>query len=616
MRHYLAAVALSVLAAGGLAACDSKPAAPVVAPAAAADAETAKLTAFLDAEFEKELAMAPERATRLGRKDNYDKLNDDSDAMQDKMLDWRRKSVADMKAQFDRTKLNADGQANYDIWALELDRAEKSAKYRRQAYVFGRSAPHSDRPSFLISFHRVSEVSDMEAYNSRLTALGHVMDQAVENAKLAADQNIRMPKFQYERVIRESQKLITGQPFSASGPDTALWADAKAKIRGLVDSGKATPEQAKALTDGAKKAMIEGMKPGYDHIIAWAKADMVKAPSGRVGAVTLPDGLNWYAEALYDQTTTNMTADEIHELGLKEVARIHGEMDKLAQGAGFKDRMAFLADRDKKPGMILPMTDAGRTEYLKLANAAVADARSKIPAFFGNLPKYDMVVEREPAYSEVPGGAAHASRATPDGSKPGKVYVHLLTPTGFIKAEIPDLMCHEGVPGHLLQGDIMVRQTGVPKFRTAYGYAAYSEGWGLYSEGLCKEMGVYKDAAEDYARLDGELWRAVRLVVDTGLHAKGWTEEEAVKYAKENTTEDDAKITQEVKRFLINPGQACAYKIGQLDILRMRAEAEKELGPKFDIKGFHDVVVGGGSLPLSIFEARVQAWIAAKKAAG
>ena len=614
MRNLFVIAAFAVIAA---AACSpAKPPTAPVGQAKAAAAETSRLTTYLDAEFEKELAMNPERATQLGRKDNYDKLNDYSEAQQDKMLDWRRKSVADMKAQFDRTKLNPDGQMNYDIWVMELERAERAQKYRRQAYVFGRSATHSEKPSFLISFHRVSEVADMEAYNSRLSQLGRVMDQSVEKAKAAAAEKIRMPKFQYERVIAESQKLISGQPFdSKKSPPSALWADATAKIDKLVKDGKATPDQAKALTEGARKAMLEGMKPGYERLIAWAKTDSVNAPSGKVGAVTLPDGLNWYAEALYDQTTTDMTADEIHKLGLSEVDRIHGEMDKLAKSAGFKDRAAFLADRAKKTDLALPPTDAGRAEYLKLANAAVKAARAKVPDFFGNLPKYDMVVEREPSYSEIPGGAAHASRATPDGSKPGVVYVHLLTPTGFLKQEIQDLMCHEGVPGHLLQGDIMVRQTGVPKLRTAYSYAAYSEGWGLYSEGLCKEMGVYPDVYADYARLDGELWRAVRLVVDTGLHAMGWTEEEAVAYAKANTSEPDSKIHAEVRRFLINPGQACAYKIGQLTILRLRAKAQSELGPKFDIKAFHDMVVGAGSLPLSVFETRVTAWIAGQKEA-
>jgi len=611
MRILLAAAALVALASCGPSKPD--PAAEAMKVANIAAAETVKLTAYLDEQFEAELKESPERATTLGRKDNYDKMNDYSEAQQDKMLAWRQKSVADMKAQFDRAKLDADGQMYYDIWAQELDRAEKQQKFRRQAYVFGRSAPHTERPSFLINYHLVSEVSDMEAYNSRVSQLGRVMDQSTERAKAAAADGIRMPKFQYERVIRESTKMITGQPFSKSGPDSPLWADAKAKIKGLVDGGKATPDQAKALTDGASKALIEGIKPGYEHLIAWAKEDMGKAPSGKVGALTLPDGLNWYAAALSDQTTTDMSAENIHKLGLLEVDRIHKEMDKLAQDAGFKDAKALRADRDKKKDLVLPMTDAGRAEYLKIANASIAKTREMLPLWFGNLPKYDMVVQREPAFSEVPGGAAHAQRTTPDGSKPGIVFVHLMTPTGFLKPEIADLMCHEGIPGHLLQGDIAVRQTGVPKFRTAYSYAAFSEGWGLYSEALCKEMGVYPDAYSDYARLDGELWRAVRLVVDTGLHQMGWTEAEAVKYAKDNTTEDDSKITQEVKRFLINPGQACAYKIGMLRIQALRQEAENALGDRFDIKGFHDTVIGSGSLPLSVLDTRVRAWIESEK---
>jgi uncharacterized protein (DUF885 family) len=263
---------------------------------------------------------------------------------------------------------------------------------------------------------------------------------------------------------------------------------------------------------------------------------------------------------------------------------------------------------------VFPETDAGREEYLKIANAQLDRAKAKLPAFFSVMPKYETVVRREPAFSEVPGGAAHASRAAPDGSKPGIVYVHLATVNSFPKPQIPALICHEGIPGHLFQGDIMLRQTGVPKFRTAYRYAAFGEGWGLYSEALCAEMGVYEDPLQDFARLELELWRAVRLVDDTGIHALGWTEDEAVKYAKDNTWSDDNFIHAEVRRFILNPGQACAYKIGQLTIVRLRDEAKKELGDKFDIRAFNDLVIGGGALPLPIFERRVHAWIDAQKA--
>jgi uncharacterized protein (DUF885 family) len=612
MRKVLAAALLT-----GVATCSTgqacHPVADKAAAAQAQQAETAKLTAFLDAKFEEELLISPQRATSLGRKDNYDKLNDYSDAWQDKRLAWRRQTVADLKAHIDRAKLSPEGRDNYDIWVLELERAETQAKFRRQAYVYGFNTPHSDLPRFLIDSHRVSELKDMEAYIARLGAVGTALDQATERAKAAAGEGVHMPKFQYERLIAQSQKQITGQPFAESGPDAPLWADTQKKIKGLVDAGKATPQQAKSFGDAARKAMLESVKPGYEHILAWARGDVANAPMGKVGALTLPDGAAWYAAALKFNTTTDMTAEQVHQLGLSEVARIHGEMDKLATSAGFKDAKDLVAVRAKRKDLVFPETDAGREEYLKIANAQLGKAKAKLAAFFSVMPKYETVVRREPAFSEVPGGAAHASRAAPDGSRPGIVYVHLASVNSLPKPQIPALICHEGIPGHLFQGDMMLRQTGVPTFRTAYGYAAFGEGWGLYSEALCADMRVYEDPLQDFARLELELWRAVRLVDDTGIHAFGWTEDEAVKYAKDNAWSDDNFIHAEVRRFILNPGQACAYKIGQLTIVRLRDEAKKELGDTFDIRAFNDLVIGGGSLPLPILEQRLHAWIDARK---
>jgi len=610
-------IVLAVALLASVAACS--PTTPAVDEKAAAaqgqQAETAKLTAFLDAKFEEQIQMSPELATRQGRKDaGYDKLNDRSEANQDKILAWRRQTVSDMKAQIDRAKLSPEGLDNYDIWAGELDRAELSAKFRRQSYIYGfNSSPHSDLPTFLIDSHKVADTKDMDAYIARLGAVGAALKQSTERAKAAAADGVHMPKFQYERVIKESQQQITGQPFAKSGADTPLWADFKKKLKGLTDGGKATLEQAKAYEDVARKVMLETVKPGYDHLLAWAKADAVKGTTGKVGAISLPQGAAWYAAALRLNTTTEMTADQIHRLGLDEVKRIHDEMDKLAVSAGFKDAKDLVAARDKRKDLKLAENDEGRAEYLKIANEQLEKAKAKLPAFFTITPKYETVVRREPSFSEVPGGAAHASRAAPDGSKPGIVYVHLATVNSFPKPQIPALICHEGIPGHLFQGDVALRQTGVPKFRTATGYSAFSEGWGLYSEALCKEMGVYEDPLQDFARLELELWRAVRLVDDTGIHALGWSEDEAVKYAKENTWADDNFVHSEVRRFILNPGQACAYKIGQLTIVRLRDEGKKALGDKFDIRAFNDLVIGGGSLPLPIFEQRVHAWIDAQK---
>src|SRR5262249_21545609 len=262
----------------------------------------------------------------------------------------------------------------------------------------------------------------------------------------------------------ECRKQNAGKHFAKAGLDSPLWADAKKKIKGLVDSGKSTPEQAKSFEDAARKVMLTSVQPGYEHILAWARADMAEGRTGKVGALTLPYGAEWYAAALKLNTTTDMTADQVHQLGLSEVARIHGEMDKLAQSAGFKDAKDLVAARAKRKDLVFPETDAGREEYLKIANGQLDKAKAKLPAFFSVMPTYETVVRREPAFSEVPGGAAHASRAAPDGSKPGIVYVHLATVNSFPKPQIPALICHEGIPGHLYQGDIMLRQTGVPKF--------------------------------------------------------------------------------------------------------------------------------------------------------
>jgi len=243
----------------------------------------------------------------------------------------------------------------------------------------------------------------------------------------------------------------------------------------------------------------------------------------------------------------------------------------------------------------------------------VTRIRAKLPAWFGLTPAYRMEVVRQPSFSEVAGGAANASAPSPDGQRPGRVRIHMLGNT-IRKATLPALMCHEAVPGHVMQGDISVRQKAGPKFRAAaFGYTAYSEGWGLYAEAVCKEMGVFEDTASDFLRLDAELYRAGRLVVDSGLHAKGWSEDEGIAYMRSiGRTEDQSR--SEVRRYLTNAGQATAYKIGMIRIVQLRAEAEQALGPKFDVKAFHDLVLGSGSLPMSVLERRVRDWIAARKA--
>ena len=609
MRHVVRfsfAAVLGFGAAGFITPSLAKPALPSIA-----SADDVRLTAFLDHEFAQELKLRPQLATRLGIKEGEDKLDDISDAAVFARLEWRRASVARMKAQFDRSKLSSPAQANYDIWALELDRAELSYRFRKYQppfYSFLYSL-HSELPNFLINTHTVQDVSDMHAYNARINAMSAVLDTAISRSRQSDTEGVHAPKFEIERVIAGSKSIITGAPFD-DGPDSPLWADAKAKAGKLVSSGKSTPAESEALLLATRAALLS-IRPAYDRVIAWAQGELPTAPSGRVGAVSLPAGLEWYAAALKINTTTDMTAEQVHQTGLKEVARIEGEQDALARQAGFKDRQAYYADRARvfPP---LPWTDERRAEYLKTANEAIARTRTLLPKYFGLLPQYRVEVVREPMFSEVAGGAAHAAGPSPDGVRAGRVYVHLVGVTGD-PAGVYDLMCHEGIPGHVMQGDIQVRQAGGPKFRKGYGYVAFAEGWGLYSEALCKEMGSFPNVAADFMRLDAELFRAARLVVDTGIHAKGWTEDQAVTFMIETGRASPDQARSEVRRYITLPGQATGYKIGMIKILELRHRAERELGARFDIKGFHDLLIGSGSMPLAVLERRVDSWIAERK---
>jgi uncharacterized protein (DUF885 family) len=578
--------------------------------------ESRKLTAYLNAEYEEELREDPMQLTQMGRKELYGELGDFTDAAALKRLEWRRGSVAGMKASIDPAKLDDDAKISWAIWENELDLAELRSKWRRNAYVFGFSGPHTGLPNFLITYHKVDEPADLDAYISRLSKLGGAIDQATERAKLGVAAGVRMPKFGYERTASEAQNVITGAPFGP-GADSPLWADVKAKTEALKAAGKLDAATADAKLKAAEATLTGQAKPAYERLIAWLKSDMGNAPSGKVGALTLPNGVEWYKASLKLQTTTGMTADEIHELGLSEVKRIHGEMDKIRVATGFKgDMAAFLAFMRTDKQFYLPDTDEGRAEYLAKAQGYLDAMYKRLPEYFGRLPKAPLIVKRVEAFREVPGGAAHYYGPTPDGKQPGIFYAHLIDMSAVSLWALESLSYHEGVPGHHMQIAIQNELTDIPTFRTQYGYTAYIEGWGLYAEDLGKEMGMFTDPYNDFGRLNSELWRSVRLVLDSGLHAEGWTEDEAVAWAMANSARPESSIKSEVRRFLLWPGQATAYKIGMIRIQELRAEAEKELGDRFDIRAFHDTVIGGGSMPLPVLEQCVKAWVARVKAEG
>lgn len=621
MRNFLTLLLITVLAACGDQGEDQPATAPeaqeqrAAAAPGATEAETARLNEWFAARWEEQLDFSPIRKTFLGRKDDYDKIDDLSERTEDEQLAWSRRTTAEMKEAFDYDLLTDEAKMSYDVWAYELERAERALPFRRLNYVFTQmQGPQAFLPQFLISFHKVEEPGDMEAYIARIAGISRGIDQLLERARLAADEGVRPPRFAYEGVLQQARALIQGAPFGDEG-EAPLWADANAKIDALQKDGKIDEAKAKELRDAARQALLESFKPSYDALIAWFESDMPNADAEASGVGALPRGLEFYDERLAFATTTSMTADEVHEYGLKEVARIRAEMEKIKENVGFEGTLQeFFTFLREDPQFFFPDTDEGREGYLQAARDHLAFIERRLPDYFGILPKADLEVKRVEAFREQPGAAQHYFPGTPDGSRPGIYYAHLSDMNAMPKHQLEVVAYHEGLPGHHMQISIAQELESVPEFRTQSFFNAYSEGWGLYSELLANEMGAYEDPYSDFGRLSTEIWRAIRLVVDTGLHAKGWSEEQAVDYFLANSSMAEGAIRSEVQRYLVIPGQATSYKIGMMKILELREKAEAELKDRFDIKAFHDTVLGGGALPLEILERRVNDWVASRKA--
>ncbi len=575
------------------------------------DSETARLNAWFDARYEEQLQMSPIGLTYLGRKERYGEIDDMSIEAADKKLEWMANSVAEMKASFAYDKLSNEAKQSYDIWEYQYNQQKEGAAFRSNAYIFEQmGGPQSQMPTFMISLHSVSEESDMVAYVSRLKEMSRAMNQLIDQAKANSDGGVRPPLFAYEGVLDQSRKVITGEPFT-DGEPSSLLADAKKKVAALVKDEKISEARGAELVAEAQAALLSDVKPAYKRLISFLEADKIYADKVATGVGKQKNGDAYYNYMLKVMTTTDMTADEIHELGLAEVDRLTAEMISLKNQVGFEgDLQDFFQFIRTDKQFYYPDTDEGRQAYIDDATAAIDALELVTPEYFGIIPKADLVVKRVEPFREQDGAAQHYQSGTPDGSRPGVYYAHLSDMTAMPKNQLEVIAYHEGTPGHHMQISIAQELTSVPQFRTQAGFGAYIEGWALYSELLAKEMGAYEDPYSDFGRLTTEMWRAIRLVVDTGLHSKGWTEQKAIDYFVNNSPEPLESVTSEVRRYIVWPGQATSYKIGMLKIQELRARAEAALGDEFDIKGFHDTVLGGGSLPLEILERRVDQWIA------
>jgi uncharacterized protein (DUF885 family) len=581
------------------------------APVASAEVDqNAAIMAFFDEYDAQQLARSPLGKSYRGIKDSdYGKWDDGSDEAEARNYQAERSALKEMRARFDPAKLSPENKLSYRLFEKRAARSEGAYKYNDYGYIFDQmNGAQSQIPAFLINIHRIDTKSDARAYVNRLYGIGPAMTEAVGQAKTRAAKGIMPPKWVYPYVIADSRNVITGAPFDG-GPDAPLFADFKAKVGKL----KITQIEKDILIADAAQALTNAVKPAYEALIAEMTAQE-KVAGTDDGIWRFPDGAGYYAERLANYTTTNMTPDQIHNLGLAQVARIHKEMGVVQKKMGVKgDLQAFFKYMRTEPKFYAPETEEGRALYLSETQKAQDAVTPLLPKWFGTLPKAPLVVKPVEAFREKSAGKAFYQRPAPDGSRPGTYYANLYKMADMPLTEVEALFYHEGVPGHHLQLAIQTELKDVPAFRQFGGVTAYSEGWGLYSEKLAKDMGLYTDPARDFGRLQLELHRAIRLVVDSGLHHKRWTREQAIKYVEDNSADAPGGIVKAIERYIIYPGQATAYMVGRLKISELRDKAQNALGKKFDVRGFHDTVLKSGPVPLGVLEEQVDAWIASRK---
>ena len=576
--------------------------------------ETERLNAWFDEKYEEQLQFSPIAMTFQGRKDRYGELDDYSVQAEDARLEWRRQSVEEMQREFDYDALTQEAQTSWDIWTYQYEQAARAAEFRHNGLVFEQmNGAQGFLPTFLLSFHNVATVSDFDAFVSRLSEAARALDQLIERAEASAERGVITPGFALTKVIDQARNVITGAPFT-EGDDSAIWAGAKSNINSLVEASLLEQPDADALLERTESALIQDFGPAFERIVAWAESEMDKVPEISTGLVSQPNGEAYYEYRLANQTTTDLTADEIHEIGLADVARLRGEMEAIKDSTGFdgslQEFFVMLRETSNDERFYYPNNDEGRQAYIDDATAAIENIKAQLPNYFATLPQADLVVRRVEAFREQDGAPQHYYPGTPDGSRPGVYYAHLSDMNAMPKTEMEVIAYHEGLPGHHMQISIAQELENMPRFRTQAGFTAYSEGWGLYSERLASEMpDTYVDPYSQFGRLTSEMWRAIRLVVDTGLHSKGWTEQEAIDYFAANSSVPLAAITTEVQRYIVMPGQATSYKIGMNKMLELRANAREALGDDFDIREFHDTILLGGAMPLHLLERRVNQWI-------
>jgi len=607
MQKFFATTAM-VLA---LAACDPSAnkgeSSGMAADVATEQAAEQTLAGFFEQAMKERLALNPILAERLGDRTNNDKWPEVTDAAAVQMLALYKAQLAGLKA-FDFDSLNAKDKQSYRIFEIAAERFITNDRWRNHGYLVNQMFGwQTTVPSHLMTVHQVRNVDDAEAYIARLNGVEALMAQVSATLKKRADMGVMAPKFVFPYGIGASENLLKGAPFE-EGDDGVILANFRRKVEALeLDAAKTD-----ALVEKARGALLTSFKAGYETLIAELKREQAIASTDD-GAWKFPDGEAYYAQALKNNTTTDMTADQIHQLGLENVARIHNAMRGIMEKVGFEGSLQDFFEFTRSDAQFYyDNTDEGKAAYLAKAKDYIDRMRDVVPQYFDLMPKAPMEARAVEKFREKSAGKGFYQRSAPDGSRPGIFYANLRDMSLMPKYQLEALAYHEGIPGHHFQLAIAQEMEGVPLFQRTARFTAFSEGWGLYTEELGKDMGFYEDPYSDFGRLAMELWRACRLVVDTGLHSMKWTREQAIDYLLENTPNPRGDDVAAIERYIVMPGQATAYLVGKLKIMELRQRAMDKLGDQFDWAGFHTVILANGAMPLSMLEENVDAWIASK----
>ncbi|MGB6190941.1 MAG: DUF885 domain-containing protein [Terracidiphilus sp.] len=567
------------------------------AASAPVEARRKSLNDLFQEYWEANLEHSPEFASQIGDKRFNDRISDYSEKAENEWLATEQGYLMRL-ATIDPTGLSDQEKTSRDLLLRTFADDAEGAQFKEWEMPINQmSGIYSTYPN-LVAQLSFTSVKDYDDWIARLRALPAAFDQVTTNMSIGMDDKRVPPKFLLEEALENVKELATQKP-----EDSPLAMPLK-KFPASIPAAEQERIRTEMLGVIGKQVL-----PAYTRFARFLEVSYIPAGRNDPGIWALPDGASYYQYLIRQSTTTDLTADQIHQIGLDEVKKDEAEMLAIAQKLGFKDLKSFEASLKDNP----KMHPASGEALVQAFRDYLTPMQAKLPQLFGRLPKAPFEVAPVPAYLEKTAAPAYYEPGTPDGSRPGRLRINTYNAKERNLYIVEDMAYHEGIPGHHLQISIAQELKDIPEFRKYQGYDAFVEGWAMYSEHLGKDVGFYQDPYSDYGRLQGDIWRAIRLVVDTGIHSKKWTREQAVQYFHDHSAIDETSVQAEVNRNIAWPGQALAYKIGQLEILEMRDKAKSALGSKFDIRAFHDEVLDSGALPLDVLAERINTWIGTQK---